>query len=171
VIANRLHAGADRLSRKKGRSRVNVTVRQLAALVRGEVSGDAEAVITSARPLSAAQPGDITFVEDDRHAAKWRACQASAAVVPATLPVNGRTVIRVEDPITAFVTIVRHLHGTAQPEPPGIDPRAAVHAAARVGPDATIMLFAVVGEGSVVGAAAGSTAGPSSAGSAGSAMT
>jgi UDP-3-O-[3-hydroxymyristoyl] glucosamine N-acyltransferase len=131
---------------------VSITVRQLAELVHGQVHGDGDLVITAARPLGDAQAGDITFVEDNKHAQLLDDCPASAAVVSGNIPANGKVLIQVADPLTAFVTIVRHLHGRAEPPPHGIDSRAAVHATAQVGPDASVFPLAVVGEGSVVGA-------------------
>jgi UDP-3-O-[3-hydroxymyristoyl] glucosamine N-acyltransferase len=132
---------------------VSVTLGQLAELVHGQACGDAGLVLHAARPLGEAQPGDITFVEKDKHAHLLGRSKASAAVVPAALAVpDGLAVIRVADPLAAFVTIVRHLHG--RPEAPrlGIDPRAVVHATARVGPDPSIHPLAAVGEGSIIGA-------------------
>jgi UDP-3-O-[3-hydroxymyristoyl] glucosamine N-acyltransferase len=157
---------------KKGRSRVTVTVRQLAELVHGHVLGDGDLPIAAARPLREAQPGDITFVEDGKHAHLLHGCRASAAVVPSGLRIadcrlqidprqngssqsaicNLQSAIEVADPLAAFVTIVRQLHGRAEPPPHGIDPRASIHPTAQVGPDASIFPFASVGEGSVLGA-------------------
>jgi UDP-3-O-[3-hydroxymyristoyl] glucosamine N-acyltransferase len=134
---------------------VTVTLRQLADLVQGQIQGDADLVIRAASPLGEAQAGQITFVEDDKHAQQLHDCPASAAVVPATaqsLAANGKALIRVADPLAAFIAIVRHLHGRPEPPPHGIDPRAAVHPTAQIGPDASIFPFAVVGEGTVVGA-------------------
>jgi UDP-3-O-[3-hydroxymyristoyl] glucosamine N-acyltransferase len=131
---------------------VSVTVRQLAELVRGTVEGDGDLPVRGARTLQEAQPGDITFVEDVQHAAQLQDSRASAAVVPTALPAAGLPVIRVADPLAAFVTIVRHLQGRAEPPPHGIDPRASVHPTAQVGADVSIHPFAVVGEGTVVGA-------------------
>src|ERR1700738_3179796 len=93
---------------RKGRP-VNLTVKQLADLVQGTVQGDGSIAISAARPLNAAQPGDITFVADDKHAALLHQCRASAAVVPPSVPTNGLPLIRVADPLGAFITIVRHL--------------------------------------------------------------
>jgi UDP-3-O-[3-hydroxymyristoyl] glucosamine N-acyltransferase len=143
---------ADRLSWKKGRSRVSTTVRQLADLVHGKVVGDEDLPITAACPLSEARPGTITFIETDKYLHELPHCQASAVVVPASRTANGLTVIQVADPLTAFVTIVRHLHGHAAPPPHGIDPLASVHPTARVGGDASIFPFARIGEASVLGA-------------------
>jgi UDP-3-O-[3-hydroxymyristoyl] glucosamine N-acyltransferase len=137
---------------RKGRLRVNTTVRQLAALVQGTFVGDGDLVIQAARPLGEAQPGDITFIEDDRHASLLHGCGASAAVARPSLPANGLALIQVPDPLTAFVTIVRHLHGRPEPAPHGIDPRAAIHPSATIGEDPSVFPFAVVGEGTVIGA-------------------
>jgi UDP-3-O-[3-hydroxymyristoyl] glucosamine N-acyltransferase len=139
------------LSRKKGRP-VNVTVKQLADLVQGTVLGDGSIAITAARPLNAAQPGDITFVADDRHAAQLHQSRASAAVVPPSVPPNGLPLIRVADPLGAFITIVRHLRGEVTELAHGIDPHADVHATAAVGDSPSIHAFASVGEGAVIGA-------------------
>jgi UDP-3-O-[3-hydroxymyristoyl] glucosamine N-acyltransferase len=130
---------------------VHITVRQLAELVHGQVSGDGDLEISDARPLSEAQPGTITLVEDAKHAPQLHDSPASAAVVPVALNTNGKTVIRVADPWDAFVTIVRHFHHRTAPPLLGIDPRAAVHPAAQIGEDAGIGPFACIGEGSVIG--------------------
>ena len=131
---------------------MSVTVRQLAELVQGTVHGDGDLVIRGASTLKEAGPGDITFVEDDKHAPQLHGCRASAAVIPRSLPPNGLPAIQVADPLTAFVAIVRHLRGRPEPPPHGIDPKACVHPSARVGEDASIYPFAVVGAGTVLGA-------------------
>lgn len=131
---------------------VAVTVQQLADLVKGAVEGDAETVITAARPLSEAQPGDISFVENDKHSRGFMGCQATALVVPAGLEAGGRTVIRVTDPLGAFVDIVRLLHGLPEDPMQGVDPRACVHPTAVLGPDASVYPFACIGAGTTLGA-------------------
>jgi UDP-3-O-[3-hydroxymyristoyl] glucosamine N-acyltransferase len=131
---------------------VTTTLRQLAELVHGQLCGDGELVIHAAHPLSEAEPGSITFIEDEKHAQQLSACRASAVVAPEGLSSNGLSVLRVPDPVAAFVTIIRHLHGRAEPPVHGIDPRAWVHPTARIGAEASVYPFACVGEGSTVGA-------------------
>ena len=130
---------------------MTVTVRQLAEWVRGEVLGDPDQPITDARTLTDARPGDITFVEDDKHLAAWHSSQASAAVVPASAPVNGRPVIRVADPLMAFVEIVQHLRGRRPAATGGIDPAAHVHPTAKLAPGVTVGPFVAIGESTEVG--------------------
>jgi UDP-3-O-[3-hydroxymyristoyl] glucosamine N-acyltransferase len=131
---------------------VSVTVQQLAALVQGQVVGDANTPITNARSLDEAEPGDITFVQDEKHARALHACRASAVVAPASIAANGQVLIRVADPLGAFVVIVQHLHGRPEPLPHGIDPLASVHPSARVGTEASVFPFAVIGAGTTLGA-------------------
>ncbi|HEY1379370.1 MAG TPA: UDP-3-O-(3-hydroxymyristoyl)glucosamine N-acyltransferase [Gemmataceae bacterium] len=128
------------------------TVRELAALVGGELHGNGDLPIYAARALGEARPGHITFAETDRHVADLSGCPASAAVVSTTAPLNGKALIRVADPLAAFVAIARHLHGRPAPPPHGIDPLASVHPSAVIGPEASVHPFAVVGAGSVLGA-------------------
>jgi UDP-3-O-[3-hydroxymyristoyl] glucosamine N-acyltransferase len=131
---------------------VTVTLQQLAELVGGQLCGAGDVPITAARPLGEAGPGDITFLESDKHLHLLHDCRASAIVATAATPVNGLAAIRVADPLTAFVAIVRHLHGRPEPPVHGIDPRAAVHSSAQIGEQASVWPFASVGEGSVIGA-------------------
>jgi UDP-3-O-[3-hydroxymyristoyl] glucosamine N-acyltransferase len=131
---------------------VSLTVKQLADLVGGTLHGDGNVAIHSAHSLAEAQPGDITFVSDEKNALELYASRASAAVSPPSVPLNGIPLIHVEDPLAAFVTIVRHIRGGGAEEPHGIDPRAYVHSTAVVGECASILPFATVGEGAVIGA-------------------
>ena len=128
-----------------------LTVRQLAELVRGNVVGDGAVLIQSARILQEAQAGDITFLDNPKQAAKLTQSKASAAVVPAGVSANGKTLIQVADPLMAFVAIVQHLQGKTVSPPTGIDPRAAVHASAQIGAEPSIHPFAVVGANTVIG--------------------
>ncbi len=131
---------------------MTATVRQLAEWVRGEVLGDGDLPIEDARVLTDARAGDITFVDGEKHAAAWHASPASAAVAPASIPVNGRPLIRVRDPLMAFAEIVQHLRARP-PAPAGqVHPTAAVHPTARLAPGVSVGPFAVVGEGTSVGA-------------------
>jgi UDP-3-O-[3-hydroxymyristoyl] glucosamine N-acyltransferase len=139
------------LSWMKGQAQVSTTLRQLADLVQGELCGDADLVICAARSLGEAEPGSITFVEDEKHAQQLDACRASAVVAPKGLSTKGWSVLRVADPMAAFAAIVRHLHGRAEPPPCGIDPHASIHPTARIGDDCSIYPFVCIGEGSAVG--------------------
>ncbi|AMV26532.1 UDP-3-O-acylglucosamine N-acyltransferase [Gemmata sp. SH-PL17] len=130
---------------------MNVTVRQLAEWVRGEVLGDPELTISNARTLGEAQPGDITFVENGKNLSAWHSSKASAAIVPVSVPVNGRPIIRVSDPLMAFASIVRQLRARPSEAPGGVSPSAHIHPSAKLAPGVTVGPLAVIGEGVEVG--------------------
>ena len=131
---------------------VAVTVDQLAALVRGRVVGDGTTPIQAARPVNQAGPGDITFIEDERYAKLLRVSPASAAIVGPHFKRAGvereqpLSVIEVDDPLGAFVTVMSHLRGDARPRWTGIHPQACVAPTARIGSNVAIHAFVFVGE-------------------------
>jgi UDP-3-O-[3-hydroxymyristoyl] glucosamine N-acyltransferase len=126
------------------------TVRELAALVGGDVCGEGGRVVTAARPFAEATESDITFL--DQSQSPPESSVAAAIVVPLGVNIVGPALIRVADPFTAFVTIASHLHGRPATGPQGIDPLAEVSPTAVIGPGATIEAFAAVRAGVVIGA-------------------
>lgn len=140
---------------------MQTTVTRLAELVQGRIHGQ-ERTIVAARPMNEAGPNDITFIESDRNLRHLKKCRAYTAVVSAALAARRHellssdgtplTLIEVEDPLTAFVALVRHLHGQSVEPAPSIDPRAVIHSSAQIGPEAALHPFVVIGEGCVVGA-------------------
>jgi UDP-3-O-[3-hydroxymyristoyl] glucosamine N-acyltransferase len=130
---------------------VRYTIGQLAELVQGQVLGDTAQWIHSARPLETAQPGEISFVEGANYQNQLAGSRASALVVPTDLDISGRTVIRVADPLTAFVQIARLLHGRPEAVAIGVHERACVHPSARLGEGVNVGPFACVGEGCEIG--------------------
>jgi UDP-3-O-[3-hydroxymyristoyl] glucosamine N-acyltransferase len=136
---------------------VAVTVQRLADLVQGEIRGDGGRTIVAARPLRDAGPDDISFLEGDKQLRLLADCRAGALVIPSSLlgrlPETGTPIfIAVPDALSAFVTLVEHLHGRPVEGPHGIDPLASVHPSAVIGPEVSILPFACVGAGTVLGA-------------------
>ncbi|HEX3148091.1 MAG TPA: UDP-3-O-(3-hydroxymyristoyl)glucosamine N-acyltransferase [Gemmataceae bacterium] len=143
---------------------MTLTVRDLAELVQGEVVGDPAYVIRAARPLSDAPKADeITVILHEKYIPQFHASAAGAAVVDQSVPLNGKTMVRVKDPLLAFVTIVQKLHVKPATVAVGVHPSAVVHPTATLGPEVSIGPHVSIGEGSVIGArchlAAGVTVG------------
>ncbi len=140
------------------------TVEQLAKLVRGRLVGDGTLAIRSARTVAEAGPGDITFIESERFAKLLKASPASAAIVGPHFNLGRQdaepslTVIEVDDPMAAFLTVRTHLNGGAAPRWTGVHPQAWVAPTAQIGQNVAIYPFAYVGDGVVIGD--GTTLGP-----------
>ena len=137
----------------------HVTVAQLASLVQGTIHGNPLLVVEAARSLPEAGPSDITFIEHERHQRSIKDTRAGALVVPtavvAKLSEDDRqrlTLLEVADPLLAFVRVVQHLHGEPTRPQAGIDLRASVDPSAKLGPDCSVMPFAVIGKNCVLGA-------------------
>lgn len=129
-----------------------LTVRDVAEWVQGEVVGDPARVIRAARPLSDTPKADeITVVIDEKYLSQFHASDAGAAVVDHKVPLNGKTLVRVKDPLMAFVTIFQKLHGQPTPTLTGIHPSAVVHPSVKVDETAYIGAHVTVGEGGVIG--------------------
>ncbi len=130
---------------------MSATLRELADLVGGEVVGDGDLSIQAARPLSEAQPGDLTFADGERNLQQWHHSPAAAAIVPAATMPNGRPIIRCHDPIMAFATVVERLRGPSDSSPEGIHVTASIHPTASVAPGVRVDAFAALGPGCIVG--------------------
>jgi UDP-3-O-[3-hydroxymyristoyl] glucosamine N-acyltransferase len=131
---------------------VPVTLSRLAELVSGRVDGRADVMIHSARPITSAGPGDITFIENAGNIDALKTCKATAAIVPEAVEVSGLPVLRSANPLAAFIVIYRLLHDIRDPEPVGIDARAVIHPEAVIGAGANIHPYAQVGARTVIGA-------------------
>ncbi len=98
------------------------TAGQIAERVGGQLNGPAGLELTGLNTVDEAGPGDLTFIGDERYAAKWPACSASAALVkrgilvPAGPAAEGheRAVIQVDDADLALMRMLELL----QPERP-----------------------------------------------------
>ncbi len=124
---------------------------ELAALVGGELVGDADPRISGAAGLEDAGPDDLTFVSRPSLLAKLEGCLAGAVIVGPDIEPD-RPAILHQEPYRAFARILAlSLPDLDRVFPPGVhatavvDPTADVAAAAAIGP------YAVVGAGCVLG--------------------
>ena len=122
-------------------------------------NGSDELEITGVASLQEARPGDITFFGNPRYLAQLRLCKASAVFVPLEFREEiGPVLLKVENPSTAFASVVSAFAPPEVVAEPGIHPSAVVSSSAKlgervsVGPQAVIGDSAVIGSGSVIGA-------------------
>jgi UDP-3-O-[3-hydroxymyristoyl] glucosamine N-acyltransferase len=122
-------------------------------------NGSGELEITGVASLQEARPGDITFFGNPRYLAQLRLSKASAVFVPLEFREEiGPVLLNVENPSTAFASVVSAFAPPEVVAEPGIHPSAVVSSSAKlgervsVGPLAVIGNSAVIGSGSVIGA-------------------
>jgi len=121
------------------------TAAEIAGLLGGEVAGDAALVLKGFAPADRAQPGDLTFAENEVYFARAEQSAASAIIVDSPVAASRKTLIRVPNARVAFAKVLPLFF----PEPAfaaGIHPTAIVPAGARVDPTAHIGPYCILGE-------------------------
>jgi UDP-3-O-[3-hydroxymyristoyl] glucosamine N-acyltransferase len=141
---------------------VDVSARELGALLGGEVVGDAEHRVTRIGTLLSADPSTVSFLAHPRYAAQLAQTAAGCVIVapPMRETAAGRpSAIVCADPYLAFARLTQWWAARTRPRPtPGIHSTALVDPTAVVGEGASIGAFAVVeadatiGPGAVIGA-------------------
>jgi len=123
---------------------------ELASRIGGTVEGDGSVRIRGLASLEEAGPGQLSFYGNPRYRKELATTRASAVLLPPDEPVSRADVawVRVASPHLAFARLLSVFHPGAR-LPPGVHPRAEVHASARVDPSATVMALAVVEAGAV----------------------
>jgi len=132
---------------------VNLTLKQLAELVGGTLTGDPAAVVTGAAGLPDAGPADVSFLADAKRAADLAGTKAAVVIVPKGLSADG-IAAKVEVPglpQLAFAKVLRILERERRPLPTGLHPSAVVHPSAKLGAGVAVGACAVIEAGAVIG--------------------
>jgi UDP-3-O-[3-hydroxymyristoyl] glucosamine N-acyltransferase len=126
------------------------TVAEIAKHLGGEVLGDPSLLLKGFAPADRAQPGDLTFAENEIYFARAEQSAASAVIVDGPFKSDRKVLIRVPDSRIAFAKILPLFF----PEPvfaAGIHPTAIVPPSAQVDPTAHIGPYCVLGENVRIG--------------------
>jgi UDP-3-O-[3-hydroxymyristoyl] glucosamine N-acyltransferase len=128
---------------------------ELVAHVGGMLRGDGSVRIHGVEGLAEAGPTDLSFYASPRYKEALALTRAAAVLVPmGEQPEReGLALVQVPNPHLAYARISALFH-PAPRAPAGVSPKANVHAAARVHPEACIMAFVTVEAGAEVGARA-----------------
>lgn len=121
------------------------SVRQLAALVDGEVIGDGALPIHGFGPLDTAQPGELSFLAKAGGRELLEQSAASAFLVPLDFTGTEKTVIRVRDPYLA-AAIIQNVLLQKPFVAAGIHERAVIGADCTLGPEISVEALAVIGD-------------------------
>ena len=128
-----------------------ITLRELAELVDGQLSGDGDLVIHGAAIIRDATAHDITLADSPLLAEKLAGCPAAAVLVPASFQPLDRPRITVADVHQAFTRMVRFFRPLRKSRHVGISPAAHISPSARLAPDVQVHAGAVVGDDVEIG--------------------
>jgi UDP-3-O-[3-hydroxymyristoyl] glucosamine N-acyltransferase len=135
-------------------NRFRISVGDLTQLVHGTSrSEDANMTVQGFASLSEAQPGDVTFYSDVKHAAALRGTKASVVLVPENWESEqpGVTFIRVVNPTAAFDLVVDRYGRQAPAFRAGIHPTAVISDSATLNPAKVyIGAHAVIEDGVII---------------------
>ncbi len=127
------------------------TAAEIAKHLGGEVLGEPSLSLKGFAPADRAQPGDLTFAENENYFARAEQSAASAVIVDGAFASKRKTLIRVPDARVAFAKVLP-LFFPEPAFPAGIHPTAIVPASAQVNPTAHIGPYCVLGERVRIGA-------------------
>jgi len=125
-------------------------VRELAEWLGATWEGDGEREISDVAALETAGMADLSFVAGRKAIAQAQASAAGCLIIPMDAVLSGRTLIRVQEPRTAFARAISLFHPAPKSEP-GIHPTAAIAPDVRIGDGVAIGAHAAIGEGTRVG--------------------
>lgn len=126
-------------------------VRELADWLGATYEGDGEKELTGVAPLDSAGAGDVSFVGNRKAVLTAEASAAGCLIVPVDFPGPAyRTVIRVNEPRTAFARAMSRFYPTTEMKP-GIHPTAVVGTDVQMGALCSVGPHTAIGDSSRVG--------------------
>lgn len=130
---------------------MKMSLSEIAALVGGEVRGDAAKQIEGAAGLDEATEKDISFLANAKYTDRLGTTKAGALLVSPDVPVNGRAAIVLKNPHFGWAKVLEVLEKERLRHPGGVHPTAVVAASAKIGKNVSIGAHAVVEEGASIG--------------------
>ncbi len=130
---------------------MEISLKELADIVDGEVVGDGSVVIDGVAGIKEAKAGAITFLADRRYEKFLETTGASAIIVPPGSPAQDRPLIVSQNPYLSFIKAVRHFMPEGDGWLPGIHPTAVVDPGATLGAGVCLGAHVVIEDRSRVG--------------------
>lgn len=126
------------------------TVKEIAALVQGQVVGNADLVIKGITNIEAPDADLITFVQDEKGLARLESSPIACLLVPAKIQTSSKTLIQVAHPKIAWAKLLREFFPAASYSKT-VSPQASLSPSAKLGSKVTVEAFAVISDGAEIG--------------------
>jgi UDP-3-O-[3-hydroxymyristoyl] glucosamine N-acyltransferase len=121
------------------------TAAEIAKHLGGEVIGDSALVVKGFAPADRAQPGDLTFAENESYFARAEQSAASAVIIDGPFVSTRKVLIRVPSARIAFAKVLPLFFPEPQ-FPPGVHPTAIVPPSCRIDPTAHLGPYCVLSD-------------------------
>jgi UDP-3-O-[3-hydroxymyristoyl] glucosamine N-acyltransferase len=129
---------------------MNYKLSQISEIVKGELSGDPEIIITGISGIKEANLGDITFLANPKYSSLLDSTRASAVITSKDVS-SSRPLIKTDNPSVAFAKVVNLALDQSRRHPQGISPSSLIGKGAKVASSASIGPFTFVEEGAEIG--------------------
>ncbi|PIP06072.1 MAG: UDP-3-O-(3-hydroxymyristoyl)glucosamine N-acyltransferase, partial [Syntrophobacteraceae bacterium CG23_combo_of_CG06-09_8_20_14_all_50_8] len=113
------------------------TLKEIAALLNGEVVGDEDIVVEHIRGIDEAREGDLTFIANPQYRKKLETTGASAVLVSSGTECAGKNLVIVGDPYLSLGRLLGIFYPD-EPALPGISGRAFIEEGAQISDGATV---------------------------------
>ncbi|PJD94079.1 MAG: UDP-3-O-(3-hydroxymyristoyl)glucosamine N-acyltransferase [Legionella sp.] len=129
---------------------MNVTLNEIAHLIKGAVKGDGDVHIQTFAPIDNILPNSLIFAEGADNIKRAEASEAAAILVANHIEGLQKPSIQVESPFKAFMQLLQHFH-PAHPAVIGVHPTAVIANDVVLGQDVSIGPFVSIQSGSTIG--------------------
>lgn len=130
------------------------TVEQIAAMLQADIEGDSKEEIYKLSKIQEAEKGSLTFLSNPKYEAHIYDTGASAIIVSKDFVPRQSiqaTLLRVEDPYTAFTILLEEYHKILTYSKEGIEQPSFISESATLGGSNYIGAFAYIGKGASLG--------------------
>lgn len=125
-------------------------LKEIAALLNGEIIGNPDIEITGVSGIKEANEGDITFVSSAKYIKDLSGTRASCVIVKEPIADIEIAQLRVSNPYLVFAKLLKHFY-VKQKAPIGISKDAIVSDKTEIGTDVSIFPFAFLSDGVSIG--------------------
>lgn len=125
-------------------------LKDIAAVLDGQITGDAELEINGVAGISDAKDGDITFVADKKWLKGLKDCGASAVILKEEIKDLGKPQIIVQNPLYGFSKLLGIFYPASHPDK-GISGYAFISEKASLGENISVQPFAFISDGVKIG--------------------
>jgi len=130
---------------------MEMTVKEIADFLEGEVLGDDKVVIRGISGIKEAKEGEITFLSNPRYNNLISQTRASAIIASEKIGATQKPVILVDNASLAFAKILNKFYPKELVRPKGVHPAAIVARSVKLGRDVGIGAYVVIEENVVIG--------------------